>query len=56
MISVVVEEIEQSFKQLRDELEEQINVKMKRTQELLLEHFDADIHDLLKVQKERAEL
>lgn len=50
------EEIEQSFKQLRDELEEQINVKMKRTQELLLEHFDADIHDLLKVQKERAEL
>ena len=50
------EEIEQSFKQLRDELEEQINDKMKRTQELLLEHFDADIHDLLKVQKERAEL
>ena len=45
------EEIEQSFKQLRDELEEQINDKMKRTQELLLEHFDADIHDLLKVQK-----
>lgn len=50
------EEIEQSFKQLRDELEEQINEKMKRTQALLLEHFDADIHDLLKVQKERAEL
>jgi len=34
----------------------QINEKMKRTQALLLEHFDADIHDLLKVQKERAEL
>ncbi|MFH3651702.1 hypothetical protein WAH63_21580, partial [Acinetobacter baumannii] len=50
------EEIEQSFKQLRDELEEQINEKMKRTQALLLEHFDADIHDLLKIQKERAEL
>ncbi|WP_130803724.1 SNF2-related protein [Acinetobacter ihumii] len=49
------EEIEQSFKQLRDELEEQINDKMKRTQALLLEHFDADIHDLLKIQKERAE-
>lgn len=50
------EEIERSFKQLRDELEEQINQKMQRTQELLLEHFDADIHDLLKIQKERAEL
>lgn len=49
------EEIERSFKQLRDELEDQINQKMKLTQELLLEHFDADIHDLLKIQKERAE-
>ena len=48
-------EIKESFKQLREELEEQINEKMKRTQELLLEHFDADIHDLLKIQKERAE-
>lgn len=49
------EEIEASFSALRNELEKQINEKMQETQSLLLEHFDADIHDLLKVQKERAE-
>ena len=49
------EEIEASFDMLRSELEKQINEKMQETQSLLLEHFDADIHDLLKIQKERAE-
>lgn len=49
------EEIENSFKQLRKDLEDLISEKMRRTQALLLEHFDADIHDLLKIQKERAE-
>lgn len=49
------EEIEQSFQLLRQELEQQINSKMRETQELLIENFDADIHDLLKVQQERAE-
>ncbi len=49
------EEIEASFAMLRSQLEKQINERMQETQSLLLEHFDADIHDLLKIQKERAE-
>lgn len=49
------EEIEASFAILRSQLEKQINERMQETQSLLLEHFDADIHDLLKIQKERAE-
>lgn len=49
------EEIETSFARLRKDLEDLINAKMRQTQELLLQHFDADIHDLLKIQKERAE-
>lgn len=49
------EEIEASFSKLRETLEAQINEKMRETQALLLEHFDADIHDLLKIQKEQAE-
>lgn len=49
------EEIESSFKKLREELEAQINEKMRSTQELLLEHFDADIHDVLKIRKEKTE-
>ena len=49
------EEIEASFAKLREDLQNQINQKMQETRELLLKHFDADIHDLLKIQKQRAE-
>ena len=49
------EEIEANFAKLREDLQNQINQKMQETRELLLKHFDADIHDLLKIQKQRAE-
>lgn len=49
------EEIEAGFSQLREDLDAQINQKMLQTRELLLEHFDADIHELLKIHKQRAE-
>ncbi|WP_144779938.1 SNF2-related protein [Marinobacter maritimus] len=48
-------EIERAFNELQKELEENINLRMQETQEKLLEHFDAQIHDLLKIQRERAE-
>lgn len=48
-------EIEQAFNDLQMELEESISQRMQETQEKLLEHFDAQIHDLLKIQRERAE-
>jgi len=47
-------EIEQAFKQLQEELESEINEKVKATQQLLLEHFDEDIHDVLRLQLDEA--
>lgn len=47
--------IEAAFATLRTELEEDIQARMAQTEQLLLEHFDADIHDLLRSQKEKAE-
>ncbi len=47
--------IEAAFATLRRELEDDIQAKMTKTEQLLLEHFDADIHDLLRSQKEKAE-
>ncbi len=49
------EAIEAAFKALQSELEESINQRMKETQAKLLENFDEQIHDLLRVQRERAE-
>lgn len=49
------QEIEASFNKLQSELEAQINQKMLQTRDLLLKHFDADIHELLKIHKQRAE-
>lgn len=49
------EQIDQAFADLRAELEETINERMKETEEKLLENFDEQIHELLKVQRERAE-
>jgi len=48
------DEIQYGFKQLQKELEEQISNKMEDTQQLLMEHFDEDIHDLLKLQLAKA--
>ena len=49
------EEIDAAFKQLQQELEADINEKMKETRQLLLENFDEDIHDLLKLRLDAAE-
>ncbi|MCH8536280.1 MAG: DEAD/DEAH box helicase family protein [Alkalimonas sp.] len=49
------EEIAQAFDQLQKELEQSINQRMQETQEKLLEHFDEQIHDLLRIQREKAE-
>lgn len=42
------DEIESSFDDLQKELENQIDTKIKSTQQKLLEHFDADVIDKLK--------
>jgi len=49
------EDIEQAFQALQKELEDNINEKMKETQQLLIENFDEDIHDLLRIQLAEAE-
>ena len=49
------EEIDFAFKQLQQELEADINEKMLETRHLLLENFDEDIHDLLKLRLDAAE-
>lgn len=49
------EEIAQAFDDLQKELEESINQRMQETQQKLLEHFDAPIHDLLRIRRAKAE-
>lgn len=49
------EEIDAAFNKLQQELETDINEKMKETRQLLLENFDEDIHDLLKLRLDAAE-
>ena len=49
------DEINSAFTQLQKEVEADINEKMERTRQLLLENFDEDIHDLLKIQLNAAE-
>lgn len=46
------EEIELAFNELQEELEEQIQTKMKDTRKAILEHFDADVHSRLKINLE----
>ena len=48
-------EIEQAFSLLQKELEGNISEKIKETQKILIEHFDEDIHDLLKSKLGEAE-
>lgn len=47
-------EIEKAFADLRKELEDSISARMKETEAKLLENFDEQIHELLKVQREKA--
>lgn len=48
------DEIEAAFSLLQKELESEINLKIQRTQEKLFEHFDEDIHDILKIKLNEA--
>lgn len=48
------EQIQTGFAQLQKELEAAINERMSQTQAQLLEHFDEDIHELLKLQLDQA--
>ena len=43
------EEIQTAFERLRSELEEQIKTRMQETRRLLIEHFDEEVHERLKV-------
>jgi len=47
-------EIEAAFNELQRELEETISQKMTEAQRQLFEHFDADVHDRLKLRSEHA--
>lgn len=49
------EEIEAAFNALQAELEEVIADRIKDTQAQLLEHFDEDVHDRLKLRLDEAE-
>ncbi len=49
------EAISQAFDELQKQLEDDINSRLKETQQLLLENFDEDIHDLLKIKLDQAE-
>jgi ERCC4-related helicase len=47
-----VEEIERAFQTLREELDASIQSRMAETQQLLLEFFDEEIHERLRLQLE----
>ncbi len=46
------DEIEDAFRKLQEEMEESIQSKMDETRSILLEHFDEDVHNRLKVNLE----
>lgn len=43
------EAIQTAFEALRKELDDQIQVRMRDTRQMLMEHFDEDVHERLKV-------
>ncbi len=49
------EQIENAFSQLQQEMEADINQQMQETRQQLLDNFDEDIHNLLKLQLDAAE-
>ncbi len=48
------EEIEAAFKQLQEEMDETIQSKMDDTRQMLMEHFDEDVHARLKMRLDDA--
>lgn len=50
------EQIEAAFNQLQDDLREQIEHRLADTQRTLLEHFDEDVHERLKLELAEARL
>lgn len=48
------EAIQTAFAKLQKELEDSINERMKETEAKLLENFDEQIHELLRIQKQKA--
>jgi ERCC4-related helicase len=50
------QEIESAFDALQEELEEAISSKMDQARQQLLEHFDADVHEVLTIKGENARL
>lgn len=48
-------QIEAAFAQLQQQMEININKQMQETRQQLLDNFDEDIHDLLKLQLDQAE-
>lgn len=49
------DDIEKAFESLQQELEANINEKMLETKQLLIDNFDEDIHDILRLQLAEAE-
>ena len=49
-----VEEIDVAFKQLQAEMDETIQSKMDETRQMLMEHFDEDVHARLKMRLDDA--
>lgn len=49
-----VDEIDAAFKQLQVEMDETIQSKMNETRQMLIEHFDEDVHALLKMRLDDA--
>jgi ERCC4-related helicase len=43
------EEIQSAFAELQQKMDEQIQSKIKESKQILLEHFDEDVHDRLKL-------
>ena len=48
------EEIDAGFRQLREEMDATIRARMDETRQILLEHFDEDVHARLRMQLEGA--
>jgi SNF2 family DNA or RNA helicase len=49
------EAIARAFDELQKQLEQDINQRLKETQKLLIDNFDEDIHDLLRIKLDQAE-
>jgi ERCC4-related helicase len=48
------EQIDEAFRRLREEMDEQIRTRMDDTRRLLFEHFDEDVHQRLRLELEDA--